>query len=95
MILQIVNLSNAGLLDPQVLRRLSFIGGNVDEYIENAKKYLEEKKEMEAEYAKTPDDGALNENNLSKQNEKPTDNTQYDNKANAVQGDGGKLSVDK
>ena len=95
MIAQIVNLSNAGLLDPQVLRRLSFIGGNVDEYIENAKKYLEEKKEMESKYAKTPESGAVNENNLEKQNKEPVEKNQYDNSKNAVEGDGKKLSVDK
>lgn len=100
MIAQITNLNNAGILDPQILRRLSFIGGNVDEYLANAKRYLEEKRMLEAKY-KVVDNGngkdneGLNENNLEKQNEKPVDKTLQDNKSNANVGDSEKLSEDK
>lgn len=100
MIAQITNLNNAGILDPNILRRLSFIGGNVDEYLANAKEYLEEKRELEAKY-KVVDNGngkeneGLNKNNLDKQNEKPVDKTLQDNKVNATVGDSKKLSEDK
>ena len=93
MVNNIVNLTNAGLINPRVaLQGLSFIP-NVDEYLAGVKEwndYVDKRKEKsENENIKA------NENNLEKQNQKPQTTDNQDNLDNATLGEGAKLSENK
>lgn len=93
MVNNIVNLTNAGLMNPRIaLQGLSFIP-NVDDYMAGVKewnKYLDTRKENLKN-----DNIKANENNLQKQNQEPQTIDQEDNLDNATLGQGSKVSENK
>lgn len=93
MVNNIVNLANAGLINPRVaLQCLSFIP-NVDDYMGGViewNDYLDIRKQKYKN-----DNIKANENNLKKQNAKPQDLDQEDNLDNATFGQSQKVSVEK
>ena len=93
MVNNIVNLTNAGLIDPRVaLQGLSFIP-NVDSYLVGVKEwneYIDKRKEnVKNENIKA------NETNLKRQNSKPLTTDSEDNIVNATIGQGKKISENK
>ena len=93
MVNNIVNLTNAGLMNPRIaLQGLSFIP-NVDEYMKGMlewNEYLDNRKENTKN-----NNIKANDNNLSKQNSKPQTTDQEDNLDNATLGQSGKVSDNK
>ena len=93
MVNNIVNLTNAGLINPRIaLQGLSFIP-NVDEYLKGTQKwneYVDKRKEN----LKNINSG-VNETNLARQNEEPLTRSQERNIVNATQGESQDLSDNK
>ena len=93
MVNNIVNMANAGVLNPRIaLQGLSFIP-NVDDYIEGMKEwndYVDNRKEKVKN-----DNIKANETNLQRQNQEPQTTDQMDNMDNATIGQGQKLSENK
>lgn len=99
MVNNIVNLGNQGLLNPEVaLQGLSFIP-NVDAYLKGAKewnKYIDDRKSsVDKEKSMQNNNNGLNETNLVRQNAKPQNNDNMDNKANFIKGVSQDLSDNK
>lgn len=93
MVNNIVNLTNAGLINPRIaLQGLSFIP-NVDDYLTGVKEwneYVDRRKENGKN-----DNIKANDTNVTRQNAKPQDIDQEDNMTNATIGQSGKVSVNK
>ena len=93
MVNNIVNLTNAGLINPRIaLQGLSFIP-NVDEYLKGVyeyNEYVDKRNET-----KKNNNIKANDNNLEKQNQKPQTTDQEDNMDNATIGQGEKVSENK
>ena len=93
MVNNIVNLTNAGLINPRIaLQGLSFIP-NVDEYIKGVlewNEYIDNRKEN-----KENDNIKANANNLEKQNAEPQTTNQEDNLVNATLGQSSDVSENK
>lgn len=91
MVSNIVNLSNVGLLDPDIaLQSLSFIP-NVPDYMEGVKKhneYIDNRKQ-------TKENNGINETNLERQNSKLQTEEQMDNQDNFVKGIAQNISDNK
>ena len=93
MVNNIVNLTNAGLIDPRIaLQGLSFIP-NVDDYMQGVKvwnEYVDKRKENTKN-----ENIKANETNLSRQNQEPQTTNNQDNLTNATLGESGKISENK
>lgn len=93
MVNNIVNLTNAGLIDPRIaLQGLSFIP-NVDDYLVGVKdwnEYVDKRKQNTKN-----DNIKANDNNLQKQNQEPQTLDQEDNITNATIGQSQKVSENK
>ena len=93
MVNNIVNLTNAGLVNPRIaLQGLSFIP-NVDDYLVGVKEwneYVDKRKENTKN-----DNIKANDNNIQKQNQEPQTSDQEDNIVNATIGQSAKVSENK
>ena len=93
MVNNIVNLTNAGLINPRIaLQGLSFIP-NVDDYLVGVKEwneYVDKRKENNKN-----ENIKANDINLQRQNQKPQTTDQEDNLDNATIGQGSKVSENK
>ena len=93
MVNNIVNLTNAGLINPRIaLQGLSFIP-NVDDYLQGVKEwneYVDKRKENNKN-----ENIKANETNLERQNREPQTTDQEDNIVNATKGQSGKVSENK
>ena len=93
MVNNIVNLTNAGLIDPRIaLQGLSFIP-NVDDYLQGVKEwneYVDKRKQNTKN-----DNIKANDNNIQKQNQEPQTSDQEDNIVNATIGQSAKVSENK
>ena len=87
---QISNLSNAGVLSPEdALQEISWIK-NVHKYVENAKKW---KASVDKEKSQNDNiNSGVNAHNIEKQNEKPIETGQLDNKRNGAQMSANRIS---
>ena len=83
---RIVNLKNAGVLDPYTALQWLPSIPNVDEYIKGAKAYNEYVDNREKE--KQNKNNGVNETNIERQNQYPKTKDRQDNIANAIKGDG-------
>lgn len=93
MVNNIVNLTNAGLMDPRTaLQGLSFIP-NVDDYLQGVKEYNEyvDKRKQNNNNQNIK----ANETNLERQNREPQDTDNQDNLVNATLGESEKVSENK
>lgn len=94
MVRNIVNLANVGVLDPRIaLQGISFIP-NVDDYLKGVKVYNEyvDKRKQNTE---NKNNSGVNQTNLERQNKKPLDANQEDNKQNYIRGEAQKISENK
>lgn len=93
MVNNIVNLTNAGLINPRIaLQGLSFIP-NVDDYMVGVKEwneYVDKRKENNKN-----ENIKANETNLQRQNQEPQTTDNQDNLDNATIGESGKISDNK
>ena len=93
MVNNIVNLTNAGLINPRIaLQGLSFIP-NVDDYLVGVKEwneYIDKRKENNKN-----ENIKANDTNLQRQNQTPQTIDNQDNLDNATLGESGKVSVNK
>ena len=93
MVNNIVNLSNQGLLDPEIaLQGLSFIP-NVADYLKGVKiynEYVDSRKENQENKNK-----GTNQTNLERQNANPQTSEQMDNKKNFIRGVAQNISDNK
>ena len=91
---QIANLSNSGVLNPEVaLQEMSWIP-NVSQYIKGATKW-NESVDKRKELIKNNNEQVANETNLERQNEKPITNDRLDNSRNGALGESNKISDNK
>ena len=93
MVNNIVNLTNAGLINPRIaLQGLSFIP-NVDDYLQGVKEwneYVDKRKENNKN-----ENIKANDTNLQRQNREPQTTDNQDNLDNATLGESGKVSENK
>lgn len=93
MITQIANLSNSGIIAPEIaLQHVSWIE-NPHEYMKNAKKWQEQvdKRKQEVKNSSM----VANDTNIERQNQNPVKPDQFDNKQNGALGAGNRISDNK
>ena len=91
----IVNLSNAGLCNPEVLLQGVSMIPNVNDYIKGMYKYNEYVDKRKEKTNNKNSNSGVNETNLQRQNANPQGKEQEDNLANATKGQAQDISDNK
>ena len=91
----IVNLSNAGLCNPEVLLQGVSMIPNVNEYIKGMKEYNDYVDNRKEKLNNKNSNNGLNETNLQRQNANPQSKEQEDNLKNATKGQSQDISDNK
>ena len=91
----IVNLSNAGLCNPEVLLQGVSMIPNVNDYIKGMRKYNEYVDMRKKTTNNKNNESGVNETNLERQNASPQTKAQEDNMKNATVGQAQKISDNK
>ena len=91
----IVNLSNAGLCNPEVLLQGVSMIPNVNEYIKGMKEYNDYVDNRKEKLNNKNSNGGLNDTNLERQNANPQSRKEEDNLSNATKGQSQDLSDNK
>ena len=91
----IVNLSNAGLCNPEVLLQGVSMIPNVNDYIKGMLKYNEYVDKRKEKTNNKNSNSGLNETNLQRQNANPQNKEQEDNMVNATKGQAQNISGNK
>ena len=91
----IVNLSNAGLCNPEVLLQGVSMIPNVNEYIKGMKEYNDYVDNRKEKLNNKNSNNGLNETNLQRQNANPQSKDQEDNLKNATKGQSQDISDNK